>query len=230
MRYADVTKARFLERPNRFIALVETASGTERVHVKNTGRCRELLLPGAVVYLERGTAPGRKTAFDLIAVEKETDRGTLLINMDAQAPNAVFAEFAASGQFRSDVRAVRREVAWGASRIDFLLDTDAGPRLVEVKGVTLEDDGAARFPDAPTERGVKHLRELQAAVENGTAAAVFFVIQMEGMKTFSPNDDTHPAFGAALREAAARGVDVQAWECAVTPASLNIVRPVPVVL
>ena len=230
MRYKDIKPARFLERPNRFIALVETDRGTERVHVKNTGRCRELLLPGAAVYLSRGTTPHRKTAWDLIAVEKETDRGVLLVNMDAQAPNAVFAEWAAAGGFLPDAVSIRREVVWGASRLDFLIETGHGIHLVEVKGVTLEEDGAARFPDAPTERGVKHLRELQRAVEQGAEATAFFVIQMEGMRSFSPNDATHPAFGAALREAVKAGVHAAAWECAVTPDTLSIVRPVPVAL
>lgn len=230
MRYGEVVPARFLERPNRFIALVETGTGVERVHVKNTGRCRELLLPGARVYLARGTAPGRKTAYDLVAVEKARPAGPLLVNLDAQAPNAVFAEWVSAGGFRPDVAAVRREVRLGASRLDFLLETASGPHWVEVKGVTLEEGGAARFPDAPTERGVRHLRELQNAAEAGQAATVFFVVQMEGMRSVAPNDDTHPAFGAALREAAASGVHAEAWECAVAPDSLTISRPVPVLL
>ena len=163
MRYGTVIPGRFLARPNRFIAQVETAEGIQTVHVKNTGRCRELLVPGAAVYLERGTNPGRKTAYDLIAVEK----GDLLINMDAQAPNKVFAEWAGQGGFLPDVTAVRPEFRYGDSRLDFCLETARGPHLVEVKGVTLEDGGAARFPDAPTERGVKHIRELQRAAEAG---------------------------------------------------------------
>ena len=157
MRYGTVIPGRFLTRPNRFIALVETAEGVQTVHVKNTGRCRELLVPGATVYLEQGTNTGRKTAYDLIAVEK----GDLLINMDAQAPNKVFAEWVKQGSFLPDVTAVRPEFRYGDSRLDFCLETAAGSHLVEVKGVTLEDGGAARFPDAPTERGVKHIRELQ---------------------------------------------------------------------
>lgn len=230
MRYEETVPARFLERPDRFTALVEMGGGTVRVHVKNTGRCRELLVPGARVWLAPGTAPGRKTAWDLVVVEKPTARGTLLVDLDAQAPNAVFAEWAAAGRSPWGEVSIQREVRYGASRLDFLLGTAQGPRLVEVKGVTLEDDGAARFPDAPTERGVRHLRELTRAVREGTAATAFFVIQMEGMRSFSPNDETHPAFGAALREAAASGVDVQAWECAVETDGLWIRRPVPVVL
>lgn len=226
MRYHAVTKGRFIARPNRFIAHVETAEGLQVVHVKNTGRCRELLVPAATVYLERGRNPARKTAFDLIAVEK----GSRLINMDAQAPNKVFAEWAASGGFRPDVTAVRSEYVYGESRLDFCLETARGLHLVEVKGVTLEENGAARFPDAPTERGVKHIHELQRAVEAGLDATLFFVVQMENINSVVPNDVTHPAFGAALREAAAHGVHVLAYDCAVTPDSLDIRRQVPVIL
>ena len=205
MQYGSVVQGRFLARPNRFIALVEI-DGVETVcHVKNTGRCRELLRPGAAVYLERSGNPSRKTAFDLIAVDKDG----LLINMDAQAPNKVFGEFARS--FEPAVLDVKPEYVYGASRLDFCLTTPMGLHLVEVKGVTLEEDGHARFPDAPTERGVKHL-------------------QMAGMTDFAPNDDTHPAFGAALRQAAEAGVNVAAYTCRVTPDTLGIDRPVPVIL
>ena len=226
MQYHYVTSGRFLSRPNRFIAYVETTDGVQNVHVKNTGRCRELLVPGATVYLERGENPNRKTAYDLIAVEK----GSLLVNMDAQAPNQVFAEWAAQGGFVPGVTAVRREYTFGESRLDFCLETDKGPHLVEVKGVTLEENGEARFPDAPTERGIRHIRELQRAVEIGLDASLCFVVQMENMRSVAPNDTTHPAFGAALREAAAHGVRVCAYECAVTPDSLCIRRELPVIL
>ena len=157
MRYQQVIPGRFIDRPNRFIAHVETADGVQWVHVKNTGRCRELLLPGATVYLERGTAPNRKTPYDLIAVEK----GDRLINMDSQAPNKVFGEWVAAGGFLPGVTAIRSEYVCGDSRLDFCIETEKGPHLVEVKGVTLEENGHARFPDAPTERGIKHIRELQ---------------------------------------------------------------------
>ena len=226
MRYGTVIPGRFVDRPNRFVAHVETAEGLQTVHVKNTGRCRELLLPGAAVYLERGTSPARKTAFDLIAVEK----GERLINMDAQAPNKVFGEWVRGGGFLPGVMAVRPEFTFGESRLDFCLETPRGPCLVEVKGVTLEEGGAARFPDAPTERGVKHIRELRRAAEAGLGAVLLFVVQMEGIRSVAPNDETHPAFGAALREAAERGVRVCAWDCAVTPESIAIRRPVPVIL
>lgn len=226
MRYQTVVKGRFLQRPNRFIAHVETEDGVQICHVKNTGRCRELLLPGAAVYLERSANPNRKTAYDLIAVEK----GDLLINMDAQAPNRVFHEWAAAGHFLLGVRAIRPEYRYGASRLDFAIEAIDGLHLVEVKGVTLEEDGTAKFPDAPTERGVKHIRELTAAVEAGIPAAIFFVIQMAGADRFVPNDGTHPAFGQALRAAAAAGVWVLAYDCAVTPDSIEIRAPVPVEL
>lgn len=224
MRYQAVVPGRFLARPNRFVAQVETAEGVRTVHVKNTGRCRELLVPGAAVYLAHSANPNRKTAFDLIAVRK----GSLLINMDSQAPNQVFAEWAAG--LLPEGAVLRREYVYGDSRLDFCVESPKGLCLIEVKGVTLEDRGAARFPDAPTERGVKHIRELQKAAEAGLGAVLFFVVQMEGMKSVAPNDETHPAFGEALREAAARGVRVCAYDCAVTPDSLSIRREVPVLL
>ena len=226
MRYQSVIPGFFVARPNRFVAQVETADGMQTVHVKNTGRCRELLVPGARVYLAEGDNPARKTRFDLIAVEK----GTRLINMDAQAPNQVFGEWAEAGGFLPDVTAVRREVRYGDSRLDFCLETSRGSHYVEVKGVTLEAEGRARFPDAPTERGVKHIQELQRAVENGISATLFFVVQMEGVESVAPNDDTHPAFGDALRQAARAGVQILAYDCAVTPDSIRIRKPVPVIL
>ena len=212
MRYQNITKGIFLARPNRFIAHVLVDGETVVCHVKNTGRCAELLRPGVPVYLEKAQNPARKTAFDLIAVEK----GDLLINMDAQAPNRVFAEWAAEGKFLPEVQVIQPEYRYGDSRLDFVLTTPQGLHLVEVKGVTLEENGHARFPDAPTERGVRHL--------------AVFVLPMEGMPDFAPNDATHPAFGEALRHAAANGVRVEAWECAVTPESLRIVRPVKTLL
>ena len=226
MRYQTVVPGRFLSRPNRFIAHVEIDGIVQVCHVKNTGRCRELLTPGAAVYLERAANPARKTQYDLIAV----DKNGLLINMDAQAPNKVFGEWAAAGRFLPGLTALRPEFTWEDSRFDFRLEDHLGPCFVEVKGVTLEQDGLALFPDAPTERGVKHLRGLRRAVERGYRAAVFFVVQMKGPRLFRPNDDTHPAFGQALREAAAAGVGVYAWDCAVTPESLTLDAPVEVAL
>ena len=212
MHYQNVRAAKFIDRPNRFIAHVELDGSVETVHVKNTGRCRELLVPGCTVYLEKGTNPNRKTAYDLIAVEK----GSSLINMDAQAPNKVFAEWAAAGGFLSDVTAIRPEYTYGGSRLDFCVETEGRLHLVEVKGVTLEENGNALFPDAPTERGVKHIRELQRAAETGLDAVLFFVVQIRDIHSVAPNDATHPAFGEALREAAAHGVRVLAYDCDVT--------------
>lgn len=227
MQYQRIEKGRFLSRPNRFIAHVELNGRTEIVHVKNTGRCRELLTPGATVYLEKSGNPARKTQYDLIAVEK----GNLLVNMDAQAPNQVFREWAEGGGFRPDLTLLRPETTWGDSRFDFYWEAADGSRgFVEVKGVTLEEGGHACFPDAPTERGVKHLKELIRCREAGYEAAVCFVIQMAGMRDFAPNDVTHPAFGDALRLAARSGVQVIARECAVTPDSLTIAASVPVLL
>lgn len=224
MHYGEVVRGTFLSRPNRFIARVMLEEGEAVCHVKNTGRCRELLVPGAPVYLEAAKNPARKTRWDLIAVEK----GDLLINMDAQAPNRVFREWAEAGRFLPGLTAVRPEYTWEDSRFDFLLEDGRGPVLVEVKGVTLEEDGMARFPDAPTERGVKHLQGLLRAAERGYRTAVFFVIQMKGVRVFCPNDATHPAFGEALRAAAGGGVGVYAYDCRVTPETLEIDAPVAV--
>lgn len=226
MQYGKILPARFLTRPNRFVARVE-AEGEELIcHVKNTGRCRELLAPGATVWLEESGNPNRKTKFDLIAVEK----GTRLINMDAQAPNQVFAEWARSGGFRKGLTLLRPEKTYGSSRFDFYWESSEKRGFVEVKGVTLEEDGVVRFPDAPTLRGVKHLEELVNAHEAGYEAAVCFVIQMENVRYFAPNDATHSEFGQALRRAAAAGVEVLAMDCTVTPGSLEIRNPVPIKL
>ena len=226
MRYLNVVKGRFLDRPNRFIAHVEIGGTVETVHVKNTGRCRELLVPGTTVYLAAGTNPARKTPYDLIAVEK----GERLINMDSQAPNKVFDEWVRGGSFLPGVTSIWPEYTVGDSRLDFALQTEKGFHYVEVKGGTLEVDGAVYFPDAPTERGVKHLKELRAAAEAGIDATAAFVVQMEQVKFLSPNDVTHPAFGQALREAHAAGVNVRAFTCKVEPDSLVIAGEIPVIL
>lgn len=224
MQYGKILPARFLSRPNRFVARVE-AEGEELVcHVKNTGRCRELLVPGATVWLEESPNPSRKTKFDLIAVEK----GDRLINMDAQAPNKVFGEWVAAGGFREGLTLLRPETTYGSSRFDFYLESSKSRGFVEVKGVTLEEDGVVRFPDAPTLRGVKHLDELVKAHEAGYEAAVCFVIQMENVRWFAPNDVTHPEFGQALRRAAQAGVEILAMDCAVTPQSLTMGKSVPI--
>ena len=226
MRYRYVVPGRFIDRPNRFIAHVEIDGQEQVVHVKNTGRCKELLVPGATVYLEGSCAPKRKTAWDLIAVEK----GERLINMDSQAPNRVFGEWVRAGKFLPNVTLLRPETRYGDSRFDFYLEADGKRNFVEVKGVTLEEDGVVRFPDAPTERGVKHLEELVRAHEDSYESWVCFVIQMADVARFEPNDATHPAFGEALRRAEQAGVHILALECEVTPDRLEISRPIPISL
>ncbi len=229
MTYPAVCPAVFLARPNRFIARVELDGREETVHVKNTGRCRELLLPGARVTLARSDNPARKTRYDLIAVEKPTPAGPLLINMDSQAPNRVAAELLP--RLLPDLTLLRPETVYASSRFDFYAETAGGARwFVEVKGVTLEEHGVARFPDAPTQRGARHLRELAAAHAQGYETAVLFLIQMTSPTRFEPNAATDPAFAAALADAAAAGVHVWAWDCLVTPDTLQPGRPVPVFL
>ena len=228
MHYSNCTAGTFLSRPNRFVAQVALDGRTETCHVKNTGRCRELLIPGCRVYLTRSDNPARKTKYDLIAVEKETVHGPLLINMDAQAPNHVFEAWARAGRFRPGLTLLRPETVYGASRFDFYWEAGTDQGFVEVKGVTLEEDGVARFPDAPTLRGVKHLEELIAARQAGYQAALCFIVQFSGAKYVTPNDTTHPQFGQALRRAAAAGVEVFALGCAVTPDTLTAQEFVPV--
>ena len=224
MTYPNSIPARFLSRPYRFVAQVELDGVETTVHVKNTGRCRELLVPGARVWLVKSDNPSRKTAYDLVAVEK----GDRLINMDSQAPNAVFGEWAQAGCFVPGLTLLKPEYKHGDSRFDFYWEAGDRKGFVEVKGVTLEQDGAVYFPDAPTQRGIKHLHGLTTCLDEGYEAAVCFVIQMEQAYFFSPNDETHPAFGEALRQAHAAGVRVLALSCSVTPDSLSISAPVPV--
>ncbi len=229
MKYPHIISGRFISRPNRFIAIVESDGIEMTVHVKNTGRCRELLVPGATVFLAKGQKPGRKTAYDLIAVEKRLQNGsTLLINMDSQIVNDCAEEWLQS-ILPSDCQ-IRREFTYGNSRFDFLLVSGSRKTLLEIKGVTLEESGVVRFPDAPTKRGVKHLHELIQASADGYEAAILFVVQMKGVTSFSPNDKTDPEFGQALRDAAESGVKILAMDCQVTPDSILIDCPVPVIL
>ena len=222
MTYGIVIQGHFLKRPNRFIAHVETQDGVQICHVKNTGRCRELLVPGAVVYLEESPNPNRKTKYDLIAVEK----GDLLINMDSQAPNQVAEEYLP--RLFPNMTGWRREFTWGSSRFDFRVETPEKTWFMEVKGVTLEENGVVLFPDAPTQRGVKHLRELCRCQEEGYGACVLFVVQMSGVRYFTPNRHTHPEFAQALEEAALQGVRLEAVDCLVTPQSLIPREPVEI--
>lgn len=224
LRYPNIAPAVFLSRPNRFVAQVLLDGEPVTVHVKNTGRCRELLLPGVTVWLTKSNNPNRKTAYDLVAVEK----GKQLINMDSQAPNKVFQEWAETGQFVPGLTLLKPECRHGDSRFDFYWEAGDRRGFVEVKGVTLEEGGAVYFPDAPTERGIKHLHGLTACLDEGYEAAVCFVIQMENAAFFSPNDRTHPAFGDALRQAKAAGVQILARTCTVTPGSLMMADEVPV--
>lgn len=227
MTYENTMDGVFLSRPNRFIAEVEADGRTIVCHVKNTGRCREILVPGTPVVLARGLGPNRKTEWDLMAAWK----GDLLINIDSQAPNKAFAEWAAAGGFLPGITLLQREKTYGNSRFDFYIETnDGGRHFVEVKGVTLEAGGRVLFPDAPTERGVKHVEELISAQQGGYHAHAVFVIQLSPAVSFQPNDATHPAFGQALRKAAKAGVDIRALCCVVTPNSMVIDTPVPVVL
>lgn len=247
MRYERIEKAVFLERPNRFIAYAEIEGSKETVHVKNTGRCAELLRPGAVIYVQKSDNPERKTKWDLIAVEK----GETMVNMDSQIPNRVVQEWIEKGGLFGEAPYVRPETTYGNSRFDLYVETkgaadgeglleeerkvEAGIQgnrkiFIEVKGVTLEEEGVARFPDAPSERAVKHVEELGQAVKDGYEAYIIFVIQMKGIRFFTPNVDTHPAFAEALKKAKSAGVHILAYDCQVTPETIVLDQPVPVVL
>jgi sugar fermentation stimulation protein A len=220
-----MVEGRFLRRDNRFVAHVEIGGQEEVCHVKNTGRCRELLPPGAKVWCQVSDNPKRKTKYDLITVEK----GTYLINMDSQAPNRAAEEWLRGGGL-GQAELIKPEQKFGASRFDFYLERQGRPMYLEVKGVTLEEDGVCRFPDAPTERGAKHLRELVEAKKQGYDAAVLFVIQMKPVLYLEPNDATDPEFGKALRAAAAAGVEIFAMDCIITENTMTIADPVTVKL
>ena len=231
MQYGHVIKAIFLERPNRFIAHCQVAGDIQKVHVKNTGRCKELLVPGAVVYLEECDYPNRKTKYSLIAVEKEG----LLINMDSQAPNQVVEEALRADRIKlpdlsESIQCIRREKTYGQSRFDFYLETESKKVFIEVKGVTLEEDGIVRFPDAPTERGVKHINELISASQEGYMCYVLFVIQMEKARYFTPHRERHPEFANILVQAAQNGVGILAYTCEVEPDRLTLSKAIEVKL
>lgn len=227
MKYNNIITANFIERPNRFIAYVDIAGERTKVHVKNTGRCRELLRDRAQVYLEKSDNPERTTAYDLVAV----DKAGRLINMDSNAPNKVVGEWLTAGGLYRDVSLVRPEMTFGNSRFDFYVESAAGGRaFIEVKGVTLENDDIAAFPDAPSERAVKHVEELAEACAQGYEAYLIFVVQMKGIRHVEPNWQTHPAFGEALKKARMAGVHLLAYDCLVERDGLTIGEPVPVVL
>jgi len=218
----------FISRPNRFIAEVEINGNIETCHVKNTGRCKELLVPGTMVYANFADNPNRSTKYDLVAVEK----GNMLVNMDSQAPNVAFGEHLRQGLFveLGQSTRIKAEAKYGTSRFDFFVETLTRKAFIEVKGVTLEDSGIAMFPDAPTQRGIKHLNELATCVTDGYEAFVVFIIQMKGASLFMPNNKTHAAFGETLAKVADTGVKVRAFDCVVTPDSMVIDTPVPIKL
>lgn len=226
MKYRNITKGKFLSRPNRFIAQVELQGQVETVHVKNTGRCRELLIPGVEVILEKSDNPSRKTGYDLIAVNKKGN----WINMDSQIPNKAAEEWLMKGELFPEEITVHREKTYGNSRFDLYVESPCRKAFLEVKGVTLEEDGIARFPDAPTKRGVKHIQELIHCLEDGYEAYLLFVIQMKGIQRFEPNWKTHPQLGEALIQAREAGVKLLAYDCLVTEDSIVVENSVPILL
>lgn len=226
MQYENIVPAVFVDRPNRFIANVLVEGQPRVCHVKNTGRCRELLVPGCQLYLQHfPDSPHRATAYDLIAVEK----GRRLINMDSQAPNKVFAQWVAQPGNCPGLEKIRPEYRWEDSRFDFLLETHRGQVLVEVKGVTLEQDGVVLFPDAPTLRGVKHLEGLTRWANQGRESWAVFIIQMADVRYLMPNRATHPEFAQALADASQNGVRVLALDCLVEPNRLTACKNIPVI-
>ena len=222
MKYSNIYKGTFLERPNRFIAICEIDGKQETCHVKNTGRCRELLVKGATVYLEKSSNPNRKTQYDLVCVEKNNK----LINMDSQIPNYVVTE--SLDKIFNDITYVKQEYKYGNSRFDIYVETKTDKIFVEVKGVTLEDNGVVSFPDAPTERGVKHLKELQKAVSEGFRACVVFLVQMQDVKYFEPNYETHPEFASELKKAYENGVEIFVYDSVVTPNEIKLNKSVKI--
>lgn len=226
MKYNHIVEGKFISRPNRFVAYVDIDGKTEKVHVKNTGRCRELLTENAIVYLEKSENGQRATAYDLIAVRK----GERLVNMDSNAPNKAVGEWLLTKAFFPSLKTVQAEKTYKNSRFDFYVETEEEKIFLEVKGVTLEKENAAYFPDAPSERAVKHVEELAEAKKEGYGAYIVFVIQMEGTDFFSPNRETQPAFAQALEQAERAGVEILAYDCTVTPDTMEIRKPVPVKL
>lgn len=226
MKYENMVEGVFINRPNRFIAEVKINGTIEKAHVKNTGRCRELLIPGTKIFLQEHNNPSRKTKYSLIGVMK----GSVMVNMDSQAPNKVVGEWLQQGGIYQNLTFLKAEQKYGNSRFDFYMEGDGKKAFLEVKGVTLEENGIARFPDAPTERGIKHIEELMKAKEEGYEAYIVFVIQMKGVCRFEPNDKTHRAFGDTLRKAEKTGVHILAMDCQVKENELVIDQPVLVCL
>lgn len=226
MRYDNIHKGKFLSRPNRFIANVEIDGKAEVCHVKNTGRCKELLVEGCTVWLEHSDSESRKTAFDLVAVEK----GDRLINMDSQAPNKAVGEWLREKMPFGGGFSVYPEKKYGNSRFDFYLESQDRKIFMEVKGCTLEKDGVVLFPDAPTLRGVKHIEELSHCLDEGYESYIMILVQMSDVKYFTPNYDTHPELGEALEKASRKGVKILCYDCNVTHDSMTVGKPVKVKL
>jgi sugar fermentation stimulation protein len=226
MTYENIHKGIFIARPNRFIAEVIVDDRPQRAHVKNTGRCRELLLEDATVYLQKHDNTNRRTNWSLVGVEKDGR----LVNIDSQAPNKVFHEWLREGNLFGDIKCIKPEFTYGNSRFDFFVETINEKLLIEVKGVTLEENDVAMFPDAPTERGIKHLLELGHSIKDGFKAYIVFIIQMSGVKYFTPNSRTHQAFADALKDARDNGVQILAFDCQVYDNGFKIKGKVDVVL
>ena len=224
MKYENTKRAVFLDRPNRFIAHVDLNGQTETVHVKNTGRCKELLIPGTEVILEESVNPARKTKYDLICVNKSGR----WINMDSQVPNKAAAEWIRAGRLFPEEVTLKTEKVYGNSRFDIYVESPCRKAFIEVKGVTLEENDIARFPDAPTQRGVKHVEELIRCQEDGYEAYLLFVIQMKGIREFEPNWSTHPQFGEVLQKAQNAGVHLLAYDCLIREDYMEIQDPVPI--
>lgn len=224
MIYDNILPAVFISRPNRFIAEIEVEGKREICHVKNTGRCKELLTDKAKIYVQKSDDPSRKTKYDLISVYKEQE----LINMDSQAPNKVFGEWVSDGNFIKNISLLKPECKYKNSRFDFYIETDGRKIFAEIKGVTLEENGIVMFPDAPTERGVKHIKELCQCVDDGYEAYIFFIVQMKNCEFFTPNSKTHQEFADALIEAKRKGVNIKALNCIVKPDELKIDKPIEI--
>jgi len=223
MEYKNIVEGKFINRPNRFVAYVSIDDVINKCHVKNTGRCKELLTPNATVYLEKSSSPNRKTLYDLVTVKK----GERLINMDSQAPNKIFREWVENSGYFNNLTSIKSEVYYGRSRLDFYLETKNEKIFAEVKGVTLEECGVVKFPDAPTERGVKHINELITATDHGYRAIAVFIVQMDNVEYFTPNNAAHPQFVTALKKAEEYGVEILVLTCSVTPSAVSVSGIIP---
>jgi len=226
MKYDNILKGKFISRPNRFIAHIEINGKVEICHVKNTGRCKELLIPNARVFVQENNNPKRKTKFSLISVIKENK----LINMDSQVPNKIVHEWISDGSLITDITLIKPESKYKSSRFDFYIETENRKAFIEVKGVTLENQGVVKFPDAPTERGVKHVKELCECVKEGYDAYIIFVVQMKNVLHFEPNVETHKEFAEALKEAKKQGVNILAVDCEVKEDGIKIMDYVKVII